>query len=164
VISSLDELYPYSHTGLVLRDADVAVLRTDAGHLCGYCAFDDEEIPSHWRGNYDAPGLQFLAIHGGLTYAEHKAPFSIFGFDCAHSGDDCDPKLRNPEHVMGLAHQMRAQLSAFAARRDEWLTASREERAAIIDSVSAGAEFKTEPGLAGMLEILMGAPSLGEPA
>jgi hypothetical protein len=67
--------YPYNHPGLVLADAECAVLKGDlslpgfSGH-CGYCVFPKEEIPETWHGNYNADGLYGVDAHGGLTYAE----------------------------------------------------------------------------------------------
>lgn len=37
---------------------------------CGYVVLKKTDIPSDWWGNYDAPGLQRLMIHGGLTYCQ----------------------------------------------------------------------------------------------
>lgn len=39
-------------------------------HFCGYVVFRKKDIPKDWWGNYDAPGLQYLNVHGGLTYCE----------------------------------------------------------------------------------------------
>jgi hypothetical protein len=38
--------------------------------FCGYVVFPKKDIPADWWGNYDAPGLQQLAVHGGLTLCE----------------------------------------------------------------------------------------------
>jgi hypothetical protein len=62
--------YPYNHENVVLRDGDLVVLRNRMGALCGYCAFAPDEVPKEWHANYDADALQYLAIHGGLTYGE----------------------------------------------------------------------------------------------
>jgi hypothetical protein len=155
--------FPYAHKGLVACDADLAVLRySELGHLCGYCAFADAEIPAAWRGSYDAPGLQLLAIHGGLTYAESKDGVSVFGFDCAHSGDSEKAELSDPSHVLELTHQMREQLTAFAAKHEAFLAADRAGKCAILDQIRAAGKLPVQMGLGGMLEVLIGAPSLGE--
>jgi hypothetical protein len=155
--------YPYRHKDTVARRGDLIVVRNEnLGHLCGYCAFRDEELPVALRGNYDAPGLQFLAIHGGPTYAESSDGYSVFGFDCMHAGDDEKPELRDPGHVLKLAEQMREQIAAFAARHEEWQAADREGRCAILDEIRAEATIPTEFGLGGMIGILCGAPELGQ--
>jgi len=38
--------------------------------LCGYVVLPKKDLPPEWWGNYDAVGLQQLAIHGGLTFCE----------------------------------------------------------------------------------------------
>lgn len=44
-------------------------------HLCGYVAFKKTDIPKDWWGDYNAPGLQKLLVHGGITYcAQHAVP------------------------------------------------------------------------------------------
>lgn len=73
-ITTLPE-YPFRHPGVILRNSLKVVLTTDgygfsAGHLCGYAAFPADQIPKEWHGNYHADGLQYLAIHGGITYCE----------------------------------------------------------------------------------------------
>jgi len=44
-------------------------------HLCGYAVFKKTDIPKDWWGNYNAPGLQELNVHGGITYCrQFKVP------------------------------------------------------------------------------------------
>lgn len=38
--------------------------------FCGYTTIPKKDIPKDWWGNYEAPGLQQLAIHKGLTFCE----------------------------------------------------------------------------------------------
>lgn len=153
--------YPYRYRGLVKSEGDLAVIRTDMGHLCGYCAFSIAEIPGSWIGSYDAPGMHFLAIHGGLTYAEREGDFTIYGFDCAHSGDSGNPALSDVEHVFELTRQMRAQLELLRDRYSEFEAADRQGKAAILDDIRANAQLKSEAGIGQMIEMLSGAPTLG---
>lgn len=62
--------YPYNHKNVVAIDGDLCVIRNEMGVLCGYCAFHSIEVPDEWHGNYSADALQYLAVHGGLTYGE----------------------------------------------------------------------------------------------
>lgn len=39
-------------------------------HLCGYVTLPKTAVPKDWWGNYEAPGLTRLAIHGNLTYCQ----------------------------------------------------------------------------------------------
>ena len=68
--------YPFNHKDICLIDNNKAVLRTETGHLCGYVAIPSDQAPDSWHGNYGADALQYLSIHGGLTYCE------------VHGGDD----------------------------------------------------------------------------
>lgn len=155
--------YPFSRE-LLRREDNMAVLDCRGMHLCGYVALADEAIPAEWRGNYDAPGLQFLAVHGGLTFAESENGWSVFGFDCGHAGDSDNPALSDPDHVLHLTRQMRTQLLRFADRWPEFTASDREGRCAILDEIRALAELEVGTGLGQMIEMLSGASSLGERA
>jgi len=36
----------------------------------GYVVFPTKDIPQDWWGDYNAGALQYLDIHGGITYCE----------------------------------------------------------------------------------------------
>lgn len=149
-------MYPYNAPGLLLREADLAVIR-HREHLNGYCAFPLGELPAEWAGDYNAPGLQLLAISGGITYAEVGEGLAVFGFDCNHADDSERPELQDPAYVLQLAAQMREQLIAFAARWDEFLAATPEAKLRILDEVRAEATLPTEYGLGGLIIFMAGA-------
>lgn len=188
-------------------------------HMCGYVVFPKKKIPKDWWGNYEAPGLQRLAIHGGITYceiegatdqekyeqlykestekfdAEHdKAPaprnleeatfrinmrgklkkeltknlcktdegFVIFGFDTAHSGDNENADLKNPDHVMMLTEQMQEQLTRFADVYEQFVEAGKNPvtrspvQKAIVQEVRRHATLKVGVGMGQMIEVLSG--------
>lgn len=203
--------YPYNHESVVLIDGDLCVISNSAGKLCGYCSFLADEIPKEWHGNYNADALQYLAIHGGITYcsvhgdndeeryaaakaarsaipdpdellslddrmavynARHKAgedalltvPYThvVFGFDCAHYRDDEDYRLRDPQHVLDLARQMRAQLVAYARVLPEWRAANRDVRIEMVGAICKTAETRTEVGFGALIGMLGGAAAFGE--
>lgn len=156
--------YPFTHAGLVAVDDDCAVRRVDLGtrsHLCGYVALPLTSVPAEWHGNYDADALQYLAVHGGLTYAEKENDAAVFGFDCAHAGDDHDPELRDPVHVMALARQMKQQILAYAERIDEWRAANRERRTEITQEIIDSAARPVDIGFGGMIDMLAGGRVFG---
>ncbi len=79
-------------------------LRNNFGSWCGYVGLPPGH-PSHGKG-YDAPAIEGLSVHGGVTYANEcggkicHAPLPgepahvwWIGFDTAHSGD-LSPGLR----------------------------------------------------------------------
>jgi hypothetical protein len=61
--------YPFNHEGVEVIKDNKAILRCHNSHFCGYVAFPFAQIPKKWWGNYNADALQYLSIHGGLTYA-----------------------------------------------------------------------------------------------
>lgn len=154
------EIYPFNYKSAVI-DGDLCVVRHPSGHFCGYVAFPAKETPADWAGNYDADALQYLAIHGGLTYAKHSGDWCVFGFDCAHVDDDENPRLRDQDYVMVLARQMRDQMIAFRDRLDEYRKGNREQRAKLIDEVRAKAKEETGFGFGALIGLLSGAEELG---
>lgn len=201
------DFYPFNHAGLVLADGNKAVLSVRGGHLCGYVALPADSVPAEWHGNYDADALQFLDIHGGLTFcdvsggdeelrainerlAKEKAdadsnvmnrevmerwkfrreaaleaakntPYThvVFGFDCAHAGDDERPELSNPDFVMDLTRRMEDQLLAFAAVITEWRAAGREQRIKMIETIRG--DNPGQIGFGGLISMLGGADEFG---
>lgn len=153
--------YPFNTEMAVLTEGQLCVARMDLGHLCGYVAISSRVVPLAWE-DYHQPGIQFLAIHGGVTYTKVEEDYIVFGFDCNHAGDNANELLRDPAHVMQLTVQMRDQLLRLASIYPEFLSSSREEKAKLIDEICSHATIPTSYGLGGMLELLCGAPSLGE--
>lgn len=62
--------YPFQHEATVLVEGHLAVLVNNQGAHCGYTSIPADEVPREWHGNYDADGLQYLSIHGGITYCD----------------------------------------------------------------------------------------------
>lgn len=81
----------------------------------------------------------------------------VFGFDCAHSGDDENPDMGDLNYIIKLTVQMRDQMIEFAKVWNLYMaTESDKARAEIIDSVRSKAEIRTEMGLGGLLNLMMG--------
>lgn len=153
--------YPFNHRNAMV-DGNRCVVGTGIGHFCGYVAIPANAIPKQWQGDYNADGLQFLAIHGGITYAavSSDGDWAVFGFDCAHAGDESNASLRDPEFVMALTRQMEDQIHAYAAVIQEWRAAPRERKIEILQSVIDKADNKVELGFGAMIEMMAGAPVL----
>lgn len=62
--------YPFNHKDVALVKDNKAVLNCRGHHLCGYVAFPVDRIPKEWYGDYNADALQYLSVHGGLTFCE----------------------------------------------------------------------------------------------
>jgi len=151
--------YPFNYEGNVKIENNKVVLQHDTlGHLCGYVAFNKKDIPQAWHGSYDAPGLQGLNIHGGLTFCDVKEDEVIFGFDCAHLDDDENPDLLDVDYVMGLTKQMEQQLIAYKQHftRFKRLTKNSKLRGKILDEVRGTATVNCEFGFGTMIGLLAG--------
>lgn len=131
--------------------------------LCGYVILKDRQIPRSWKGNYNADALQYLNIHGGLTYAEWHGYLNVFGFDCDHYNDRENPALQDPAYVLELARVMEQQLLDFASVRRTWRQARGRRRVKMIDAIRARAPHPSELGLGAILNVLAGGQQLSNP-
>jgi hypothetical protein len=61
--------YPFNHKDCILIKDNKAILSCDS-HLCGYVALPVDQVPVEWYGEYNADALQYLNIHGGITFCE----------------------------------------------------------------------------------------------
>lgn len=103
--------YPFEHKGLVLQEGNFAVLSNGNGALCGYVAIPAAEVPREWHGDYSADGLQYLHVHGGITY-------------CGVGGGDEEARIA-AEHLakdtVKIPHEegsLDDKLAAYARRRE----------------------------------------------
>jgi len=154
---------PFNSNDIVLREDNLVVLRSIMNHLCGYAAFSADVIPKEWHGNYNADALQYLNVHGGITYAEvPKEGWVVFGFDCAHVDDDKNPALQNPNYVMELTRQMRQQILDYAAVIEEWREADSKKRCEMMDKIRDAGEHKEHFGFGAMIDLLCGGEMMEE--
>lgn len=57
-------------------------------HHCGYVAFPKRPVSEKGYGGL----LTYVPVHGGITYAQEFTDGSmVYGFDCAHAGDESNP-------------------------------------------------------------------------
>lgn len=170
---------------LVLVKGNKAVIKMettyDRAPYNGYVVFPAKEIPKDWWGNYNAGALQYLDIHGGISFcgccnndvkvnkkhidktskkldevkersedskgymdkfkkrqmirlkankelAKLNDSYIVFGFDCAHSGDDMDECLYHKEHIMLLVEKMEKQLMDYAGIYEKWKKMDRKSK------------------------------------
>ena len=78
--------------------------------------------------------MTYVPVHGGITYAEESEDGSmVYGFDCAHFGDENNPELFEIDWVKAECQRMASAISIAAAYEDEYLAANtREARAEVI--------------------------------
>jgi len=145
----------------IRRDNKMVVryVRGDLSYLCGYVEFPKSQIPERWWDDFTAEGLKYLRVHGGITHVATDETTVVFGFDCAHAGDDDRPDLQNPEHVYRLVEDMETLISVYANRIQAWRAASPHDRMTIIDEINSFAQFREEFGTYAMLDMMRGAPT-----
>ena len=160
--------YPFNYERGEVKTKDrLCVIRVESsykgGYFCGYVVFKNDEIPESWIGNYDASGLQYLNVHGGLTYAKQEGDWSVFGFDCAHAHDDEDVKLQDADYVMSLVEQMESQMKVLATKHRDFLKADKEGKIKILDEIREQGEIKEQLGFGGLLQAFSGTKDLDKP-
>ena len=156
----MTEMYPECDAEVVWERDGVkfAIVRhnpfqTRFGHCCGYCIFPEEQLPEEYReslGHYCGYCIfperflveqgyggmvTYVPVHGGVTYAEKREDGSMaYGFDCAHSGDEADPRCRDINWLRKECEDM-AEAIKIAGRyeRDYLLAQTNEDRAEVID-------------------------------
>jgi hypothetical protein len=112
-------------------------------------------VPKEWRGWYDADGLQYLDVHGGITYAEVEGQYCIFGLDCAHLDDEENPDMYNPNYVMTLVERMEEQLLAYSKVIKKWRRANTKKRVEMLEEIRG--ENSGNLGFGAMIDVLGGA-------
>lgn len=84
--------------------------------LCGYIIIDRDN--EWWNCEYD--NLDFIFVHGGLTYSNFDGENSIFGFDCGHWADWTTNSrgsgnfYRDMEYVKSECEKLAEQFSQFS--------------------------------------------------
>jgi len=164
--------YPFNSDKLVYEKDNKAIIKVNLldkdkdvpnfleylkkGHLCGYVALKKGQVPEEWLGNYSADALQYLSIHGGITFCEIYEDYVVFGLDCAHAGDEEREELRDPMYVMGLVEDMEQQLLEYTKVIKKWRRSSREKRIKMIDKIRNKSKYFKGLGFGAMIDMLGG--------
>ena len=136
-----------------------SIAQMPLGHYCGYCRFPKR--PTIEEG-YDGI-LAYVPVHGGLTYAESDADGTmVYGFDCAHSGDDENPERSDIDWLTAECERMAVGIAVAAEFEEAYLLArDGETRAATLDAYhdkmrETGAEFVLADNFGAMINVLCG--------
>jgi len=115
------------------------LLHTEMGHNCGYVRFPKRPVKV---AGYDGI-LDYVPVHGGITYAHNDEAGMVYGFDCAHYNDEHNPLVRDPEWLKRECQNMADGILLAAKFEDRYLRAEgdNEQRAAIL------AEYEAELGI-----------------
>lgn len=140
---------------------DCYISRAPVGHYCGYVQFPKPLLQE--EGYYGI--VQYVPVHGGITLMTHNPDGSVtYGFDCAHSGDDTDPNLRDLSWLHNECEKM-AQCLALAADgyEQDYLDAQdNKSRAEVIDAYHERlkeleiAEFVLTDNFNAMINVMFG--------
>ena len=132
------------------------LVHTTMGHNCGYVRFPKKPVK---EDSYNGI-LTYIPVHGGLTYAEWDEYGKVYGFDCAHSGDEDNPDVCDISWLKGQCHLMIDSIVQAAKFEDRYLLASGDntERAAIITEFHEGlaVEVDVTDNFGIMINLLVG--------
>jgi hypothetical protein len=86
---------------------------------CGYAKFPKPFLceKSYWGI------VSEICVHGGITYADQEGGAITYGFDCHHSGDEKNPKLKNLGYLKTECEIMVDELLVAAKYEDLYLEA-----------------------------------------
>ena len=99
-------------------------------HYCGYCRFAERPVKEQGYNGF----LEYVPVHGGITYAGEDEDGMVYGFDCAHAGDEREPRCWNMAWLKAECEKMAAGILAVVPFEPRYLlAASNEDRAKIID-------------------------------
>jgi len=129
-------------------------------HYCGYARFPARPVKEPGYGGI----MRFVPVHGGLTYAEEDKDGSmVYGFDCAHCGDEGRPETRDIGWLRQECERMVKVIKAAVPVEERYLLAgTSEERAAVLDKYhermrEEGICFELEGNLGAMIALMCGA-------
>ena len=135
------------------------VARPRLGHYCGYCRFPRRPLIE--QGYHGI--ATYAPVHGGITYAEEDKDGSIvYGFDCAHSGDDEDPQTRDLVWLMAECERMAVAITLACDYEKDYLCArDNKQKAAVLDNYhrackDKGIRFELRDNLGAMINVLLG--------
>lgn len=129
------------------------------GHYCGYCRFPKRPLIEQGYNGIAA----YVPVHGGITYAEEAKDGSmVYGFDCAHSGDEERPELRDLAWLSKECERMAEGVKLAAEYEKRYLTSvTNEETAKVLDEYHTklrdkGITFDLRDNFGAMLRVLCG--------
>ena len=103
-------------------------------HYCGYVRFS--KCPMENTG-YDRI-LTYVPVHGGITYAESDEYGYVYGFDCAHLGDEGRPELWDEDFLRQECWRLAKAIQIAAKYECSYeLRTDQQVRAGILDDFTA---------------------------
>jgi hypothetical protein len=103
-------------------------------YYCGYARFSERPVK-------EGSILSYVPVHGGITLEQTDDQGGmIYGFDCAHASDFEDPRTRDIGWLKEECERMARAIIIASEYEDEYLAASAEEKADILDKYEKAVE------------------------
>ena len=90
-----------------------------SSHYCGYVRFKERPVKEESYGGL----LTYVPVHGGLTYSREDQGGMVYGFDCAHLGDEENPWTRNLDWLRDQCQIMAEAILVATKFEDRYLLA-----------------------------------------
>jgi hypothetical protein len=130
------------------------VYHEELGHYCCYARFKQNPFT---RGCHYQGFRAYIPVHGGITYAEKDSQGYVYGFDCAHAGDEDRPELKDIDWL--TRHTERFCDMLLLARDYESRykkLKSNKAKAKVIDEYREKVNASEEIGFGAMINVLTG--------
>jgi len=101
---------------------------------------------------------QKVSLKANNELAKLDNSYVVFGFDCAHLGDDTNSSLRDPKYIMLLTEKMERQLIDYAKIYEKWKKMDRKQQIKAIEYITGERSMK-ELGFGAMIDMLAGGTS-----
>jgi len=121
--------YPKDHASVAWEKDEISfyLVKQRMGHWCGYCQFPKRPVIEQ---GYDGI-LTWVPVHGGITFAdEYPEGVMVYGFDCAHAGDEDNPKVSDEAWLRSEAERLATNIQAVVKYEERYLLAETDKKKA----------------------------------
>ena len=91
-------------------------------YYCGYATFNERPLEHY---GFDGV-IEYVPVHGGVTYARSNTDGRVYGFHCDHPGDDQDLDCLRKAWVLEEAERMALSIIALGAIEKQIVAAMNE--------------------------------------
>lgn len=123
----MDNLYPENKAVRIAWDEEQEVTKTlvytSANHYCGYVRFKTRPVIEEGYGGI----LIHVPVHGGITYANEDEQGMVYGFDCAHIGDETNLQLQDETFLLEECRRLALAIRIAAKWEPAYLSYSPSE-------------------------------------
>lgn len=99
------------------------LIKTDMGHYCGYAIFP--KAPFKEGEDYHLGVASVIPVHYGITFARDLDDFFVYGFDCAHAGDDEAEYTKDKKWLIEETERMAVGVLVLQDSEDKFLVANK---------------------------------------